>query len=98
MQIYGTALIAWNTQSDADLDGWRIYYGTASGNYSLGYVDVGLTASTGSPSYTLTGLRDQHRVYAAVTAYDTANNESTFIAEVSKMITLPLVSIRRTFP
>jgi hypothetical protein len=98
MLIYGTATIAWNTQSESDLDGWRIYYGPSSGNYSYGSIDVGLTASTGSPSYTLTGLPDQQTVYAVVTSYDVSANESAYSAEVSKAIRLPLVTIRRTFP
>ena len=68
---------AWNPNSEPDVAGYRVYYGTASREYSNS-IDVGnITA------YRLSGLRDDVRYYIAVTAYDRAGNESGFCEEVS---------------
>jgi hypothetical protein len=67
---------AWDAVSDADLAGYKLYYGYASGKYSVN-VNVGkyTTAS-------MSGLKDAQIYYFAVTAYDTAGNESAFSNEV----------------
>ncbi len=62
-----------------DLAGYKIYYGTESGNYT-NHLDVGNVTT-----YTLTGLQPG-TYYFAVTAYDTSNNESDFSNEVSTTI------------
>lgn len=59
-----------------DLAGYKLYYGTSSGNYTMSH-DVG-----NQTSYTLQGLENGQTYYIAVTAYDTSGNESTFSAEV----------------
>lgn len=99
MLVRGTVTVGWNPVADADLSGYRVYSGSASGNYSYGFRDAGLSGdgTTGVPKLILTGLEDQKTVYAAVTAYDTTGNESTFSAEVSKFVMLPLTTVRRTF-
>jgi methionine-rich copper-binding protein CopC len=66
----GTMSIAWDPVSDGDLAGYRVYYGTAPGNYPMSK-DVGNTTST-----TLTGLDPCTRYYVAVKAYDTGGLES----------------------
>ena len=66
----GTMSIAWDPVSDSDLAGYKVYYGTAPGNYTLSK-DVGNTTST-----TLTGLDPCTRYYVAVKAYDTGGLES----------------------
>ena len=66
----GTMSIAWDPVSDSDLAGYKVYYGTAPGNYPLSK-DVGNTTST-----VLTGLDPCTRYYVAVKAYDTGGLES----------------------
>jgi hypothetical protein len=64
------------------VDGYWLYYGPASGNYTA-RIDVG-TATT----YTITGLASSQTYYFAVTAYDRTDNvESPFSNEAS--LTLP---------
>jgi hypothetical protein len=67
----GTVSLAWDPVADSDLAGYRVYYGTAPGNYTQS-VDVGNVTST-----TINGLTDCTTYYFGVKAYDTANNVST---------------------
>jgi|SRR3972149_7704631 len=62
-----------------DLGGYKIYYGTSSGNYTQ-EVNVGNVNT-----YTLT-LADGATYYFTVTAYDTLGNESEYSNEVNKTI------------
>ncbi|MGD8523304.1 MAG: fibronectin type III domain-containing protein [Desulfobacterales bacterium] len=68
--------LAWDANSEPDLDGYKVYYGTSSRNYTAS-VDVGNTTE-----YTLTGLTEGTTYYFAATAYDTLNNESSYSAEI----------------
>lgn len=83
----GSATLAWNANSDVDLDGYKIYYGTSARTNSCptgGYassVDVGNVTS-----YTLSNLIDGQTYYFSITAHDNYNNESCFSSEVSKAI------------
>jgi len=80
----GSATLAWDAVTTANLSGYRIYYGTAPGTYvqPLGQgINVGNVTT-----YTVTGLNGGTRYYFAVTAVDTSNNESTFSNEVFKDI------------
>jgi len=83
--------LSWSPNSDADLAGYNLYYGTASRTYGT-RVNVGIVSS-----YTLTGL-NAGTYYFAVTAYDSSGNESGFSNEASLAIssapdtTAPLVS------
>ena len=70
------ASFVWSANTESDLAGYKIYYGTFSGNYTQ-YVDVGNTTE-----YTQTGLQDGVTYYFASTAYDTAGNESDFSTEI----------------
>lgn len=63
-----------------NLAGYKVYYGTASGNYATS-VDVGNVTT-----YTVTGLSSGTTYYFAVTAYNTNSGESGFSNEVSKAI------------
>ncbi len=76
----GAAVLAWDANNEADLAGYRVYVGLASGAYSTS-IDVGTVTS-----YTLTGLATGTTYYFAVTAYDTSGNESAPSNEVSKPI------------
>jgi len=79
----GTIIIDWDaptTNADGtalnDLVGYKIYYGMASGVYNHS-IDVGNVNT-----YTLTGLAKGQTYYAAVTAYDTSDNESGYSNEL----------------
>lgn len=87
--------INWSMNSESDLAGYIVYYGTASRVYSSMSTGVGLSGdgSTGAPSKIISGLLDNITYYFGVTAYDTANNESTFSAEVSAIVTVPKISM-----
>jgi hypothetical protein len=81
MVAYGaTVTLAWDANTETDLDGYKIYYGkvsrTVSSNYSNS-IDVGNTTQ-----YTLTELEDDVTYYFAATAYDEDNNESAYSVEL----------------
>jgi hypothetical protein len=67
----GTASLAWDPVPDADLAGYRVYYGTSPTSYASS-VDVGNVTQT-----TIPGLTDCTNYYFGVKAYDTAGNQST---------------------
>jgi hypothetical protein len=74
----GTFSLQWDPNTDGDLAGYRVYYGSTVGTYDQN-VDVGNVTS-----YTLTGLTDCATWYVAVKAYDTEGLESVnFSNEVS---------------
>lgn len=83
----GQAILSWTQNGEADLAGYKLYYGTAPGVYTFS-VDVGLTATPTAPSYTMTNLARYGLIYFAVTAYDNASppNESTVSNQVSKAL------------
>ncbi|NIN01627.1 MAG: hypothetical protein GTO24_27080, partial [candidate division Zixibacteria bacterium] len=69
--------LAWSPNSEPDLGGYIIYYGTSPGNYT-DLIDVGNTTS-----YRIKGLPANQEYFIALTAYDIYGNESGFSAEVS---------------
>ncbi len=81
----GDVIVSWDPNSEADLLGYKIYYGTASRTYT-DIMDVGNVTSR-----TISDLQEGVEYFFAVTAYDTANNESDFSAEVS--IVIPVTDI-----
>ena len=86
--VYGQVTISWNRNGEADLSGYRVYYGTSP--ISLNFiVDVGLTATPISPSVTLTTFQVYGTLNFAVTAYDTSNNESGLSTPVVTMDVAP---------
>lgn len=92
----GEATISWQaptTDSDGseltDLAGYKLYYGTTTGDYTQS-VDVGSMTT-----YTVTGLTDGETYYFAATSYDTSGNESGYSNEASKFLadsTAPVIS------
>jgi hypothetical protein len=77
----GQATLMWNANTESDLAGYKLYYGTSSRTYGFS-IDVGNQISD-----VLSGLQDGQLYYFAVTAYDTSGNESGFSAERS--LTIP---------
>ncbi len=80
--IYSTAWTAdvklkWQPNSDADLAGYYIHYGTASKTYTQ-KADAGNVSA-----WTLTGLEANKEYFFALSAYDALKNESTRSAEIS---------------
>lgn len=88
--------INWLMNAESDLDGYKVYAGTATGQYTI-VQDVGLTDTTGSPSALVAGFEDLKTWHIAVTAYDVTGNESTFSAEVSRAVAMPHLRIQRSF-
>jgi hypothetical protein len=79
-----TAVLEWEAVSDANLAGYRVYYGTSSGTYDQAR---GQGLGVGNVTvFTVGGLNSGTRYYFAATAVDTLNNESTFSNEVWKDI------------
>ena len=69
--------LAWRPNTEPDLAGYRVYYGTTSGDYT-DYVDV-----AGSTFARISDLMDDTEYFVALTAYDIDGNESDFSGEVS---------------
>jgi len=82
--------LAWDANSEPDLTGYKVYYGTASQSYGSP-LDVGNVTT-----YTLTGLTQGQTYYLSVTAYDTSNNESNHSGEVSGAATDPVQNVTIT--
>jgi len=79
----GNVTLTWTANGEPDLAGYNIYVGTASGTYSF----------PGSPfvagkvtSYTAFNLPKGQTYFFAISAYDSAGNESALSAEVSKSL------------
>lgn len=73
--------LAWDPNSEADLLGYGIYYQKNPPNppYLLfSYVTLAELADPGNPTMTVTGLDTAALYQFAVTAFDTADNESGF--------------------
>lgn len=78
------AHLTWDANTEADLAGYKVYFGTASGKYGAP-IDAGKTATPSAPSFNVDLLQDG-TYYFAVTAYDTAGNESGYSVEVVKVV------------
>ncbi len=77
-----TATISWDKNPEPDIKGYKVYYGTASGNYdSSVWID-----SADQTSYVFENLQEGNTYYFAVTAVDLADQESELSEEVSKNI------------
>jgi hypothetical protein len=75
--------LTWAANVEPDLAGYKIYVGTNSGTYSFS----GSPFVTGKvTSYTISNLPKGQTYYFAISAYDSAGNESVLSAEVSKSL------------
>ena len=69
--------LAWDPNTESDLAGYKVYYGTGSRIYGSP-INVGNVTT-----YTLTNLTLGQTYFIAVTAYNASNNESGYSNEVS---------------
>jgi len=79
------ATLAWNPNTESDVEGYGVYLSQDDSGppYSLfGYVALSELSDSDNPTFTVTGLETGSRYYFAVTAYDTAGNESDFSGSV----------------
>jgi len=75
--------LAWDANTESDLAGYKVHYGTASGSYTV-HTDVhNITTST------VTGLTAGQTYYFVVTAYNAANNQSGYSNQVSYSVLAP---------
>ena len=78
-----TATLAWDANSEPDVTGYRLYYGTSSGNYNQ-QVDVGKVTV-----FTVSGLDLSVDYFFAVQAYTAAGLQSGLSAEASLPAPVP---------
>jgi hypothetical protein len=72
----GTVVLVWTPNTESDLAGYRVHYGTASAPYSS-------IVSVTQPTAMLSNLTHGYTYTFAVTAYNTAGAESPFSPSVS---------------
>lgn len=85
----GTAQISWNSSSDSNLGGYKIYYGTSPRNADCPPADYSDNIAVGNSTfYTFGDLAINKTYYFSVTAYNTSGQESCFSDEVSKTISV----------
>jgi fibronectin type 3 domain-containing protein len=73
-------ILKWQASTEADLSGYRVYYGNSNRSY-------GPSIPTGNvTSYSLDNIEAGKTYYLAVTALDSAGNESGYSGEVSATI------------
>ena len=76
-QSAGTISLAWDANTSSGIAGYKVYYGTSSGNYPE-VINVGNTTT-----YTVSNLQSGNTYYLVVTDYDTSGNESGYSNEIS---------------
>jgi len=75
--------VAWNPNAESDIAGYKLSYGSSSGNYSS-------TLPTGkTTSATVSGLTDGQLYYFVLRAVNTAGVESASSTEISYRVPLP---------
>jgi hypothetical protein len=85
--LAGQVTLAWDSNSETSLAGYKVYHGTASRTYGTP-IDVGNVTT-----YTITGLNDGQSFFFAATAYDTLGNESGYSNEVKKVAAPGVIEI-----
>jgi len=81
--------LAWDPNSGADIEGYGVYFklGASGPPYDLfGYVTLQELNDPDNPAFAVTGLEKGSSYYFAVTAYDTAGNESGYSTPVCAQI------------
>lgn len=83
--------LAWNANTETNLAGYRLYYGTGPRAYTAtGTVPVPETTAT------VTNLAEGRTYFFAVTAFTTDGLESDYSDEVSYAVPLPTITITVT--
>jgi hypothetical protein len=75
--------LAWDENTESDLAGYKVHYGTASGSYAT-HVDVHNVSTS-----IVTGLTAGQTYYFVVTAYNTSGNGSGYSNQVSYSVPAP---------
>jgi len=76
--VFGLGIhVNWSANTETDLAGYKVYYGTVAGSYGAP-IDVGKVTS-----HDIGNLLDSITYYVAISAYDTSGNESAKSAEAS---------------
>jgi len=78
--------LKWEATTEAELEGYYIYYGKNSGRYTRRRALAALN------EYRLEGLNEGEAYYFALTAFDANDNESDYSDEVAVIINEPLSS------
>jgi len=86
LAIGGMATISWDPNPEPDIEGYKVFYGINSGNYT----DC-VTVNSTQTSCEITGLQGGNTYYFAVKAVDASGQESEFSSEVSMYIAAPIV-------
>lgn len=76
--------LAWDANTEPELTGYVIHFGTQVGGPYDQSVDVGMTTSPTAPAHKITGLDSATTYYFVVSAYDGSHVESSFSNEVSR--------------
>lgn len=79
----GKVALAWKANREPDLAGYKIHIGTASGRYDFAGSPFSTEIST---SYIVSNLPKGQTYFFALSAYDSAGNESVLSAEVSRSL------------
>jgi hypothetical protein len=82
----GSVTLAWDPNSESDLAGYILLYGTAPGVYT-NHIDVG-----NQTSWTVAGLTDGQHYYFAVKAYNQIGSQSAPSTEVDTIVTSPTLA------
>ena len=88
----GQITLGWDKSTEADVVGYKIYYGTASGNYTQ---NIKITSPNIITAAILNLLNGQ-KYYFAATAYNSSLMESNYSAEVFATINPVTTSVPKT--
>ena len=86
-----TVIAEWDANTELDLAGYNIYYGTESGNYDQ-RINVGNNISWFVDNLIVSAI-----YYFAITAYDFSGNESNFSEQVSLFLPTGIKGIGLNF-
>lgn len=81
--LWGGIRLEWDANSETDLAGYKIYWGTASRGYGS---PTPMPGAPSLPTYSVKSLTLGTRYYFAVTAYNASGIESEFSNEVSAIV------------
>ncbi len=71
--------LQWDANNDSTVTGYKVYYGTSSGNYPNS-IDVGKTTT-----YTVSNLQDTVTYYFATKDYDASRWKAAFLTKLSSV-------------